>query len=104
MYPWGYMYPRLGIPVLTYTSGVTNVVPAGTRSPSKDHVGRPRACSKNNISMINVFTLTNINTKKIERNMSITVISKVCIKLVALHINRYTRSSSHTQGLQGKSF
>jgi len=26
----------------------------------KDQVGRPRACSKNNICMINVFTLTYI--------------------------------------------
>ena len=40
---------------------VTNVVPAGTKSPAfKNQVGRPRACSKNNINMINVFTLTNI--------------------------------------------
>jgi len=34
----------------------------------KDQVGRPMACSKNNISMINVFTLTNINTKVIKVN------------------------------------
>jgi len=32
----------------------------------KDQVGRPRACSENNISMINVFALTNINIKIIE--------------------------------------
>jgi len=36
------------------------------RGARKDYVGRPRACSKNNISMINVFTSTNINTKIIE--------------------------------------
>jgi len=29
----------------------------------KDHVSHPLACSKNNISMINVVTLRNINTK-----------------------------------------
>jgi len=34
----------------------------------KDQVGRPMAYSKNNISMINVFTLTNINTKVIKVN------------------------------------
>jgi len=61
----------------------------------KDHVGRPRACSKNNISMINVvFTLTNINTKIIEGKLSKIFISEVRIKPVALRINRYTRSSS----------
>ena len=48
----------------------------------------PRACSKNNISMINVFTLTNINTKIIEGKLSKIFISDVCIKLVALRINR----------------
>jgi len=30
--------------------------------PRKDHAGRPRTCSENDINMINVFTLTNINT------------------------------------------
>ena len=44
----------------------------------KDHVSRRRACSKNNISMINVFTLTNINTKMIEGKLSKTFISE-CI-------------------------
>jgi len=60
----------------------------------KDHVGRPRACSKNNISMTNVFTLMNINTKIIESKLSKFFISEVCIKLVDLRNNRYTRSSS----------
>jgi len=36
----------------------------------KDHGGRPRACSKNNINMINFFALTNINTKIIEGKLS----------------------------------
>jgi len=58
----------------------------------KDQVGRPRACCKNNVSMVIVFTLTNINTKIIERKLSKIFISEVCIKLV--RINRYTRSST----------
>ena len=48
----------------TARPGVTNVVARTGR------VGRLRACSKNNISMINVFTLTNINTKIIESKLS----------------------------------
>ena len=36
----------------------------GHQVARKDHVNRPRACSKNNISMINAFTLMNINTEK----------------------------------------
>jgi len=40
--------------------------------------------------MINVFTLTNINIKIIEGKSSKTFISEVCIKPVALRINRYT--------------
>jgi len=47
--------------------------------------------------MINVFTLTNFNTKIIEGKLSKIFISEVYIKLVALHINRYTRSSSQFQ-------
>ena len=58
--------------------------------------GRPRVCSKNNISMINVFTLTNIKTKIIAGKLSKTFISEVCIKLVVLR-NRHTRSSSQFQ-------
>jgi len=58
----------------------------------KDHVDHPRACSKNNINMINVFTLMNINTKIIESKLSKILISEVCIKLVALRV--ITRSSS----------
>jgi len=45
----------------------------GHQVARKDHVSRPRACSKNNISMINAFTLMNINTEKnwrsIEQNL-----------------------------------
>jgi len=48
----------------------------------KDHVGRPRACSKNNISIINVFTLMNINIKTMESKLSKIFISEVCIKLL----------------------
>jgi len=56
-----------------------------------------RACSKNNISMINVFTLTNINTRIIKGKLSKIFISEVCVKLVALRFNRYTRRSSQFQ-------
>jgi len=69
----------------------------GHQAASKHQVGRPRACSKNNISMINVFTLTNINTKIIESKLSKIFISEVCIKLVALRINRNTGSGSQFQ-------
>ena len=37
----------------------------GRQVARKGQVGRPRAFSKNNISMINVFTLTNINAKTV---------------------------------------
>jgi len=41
------------------------------RGTRKDQVGRPRAYSKNNISIIiNVFALTNINTEIIEGKLS----------------------------------
>ena len=42
----------------------------GHRVAPKDHVSRLWACSKTNISMINVFTLRNINTKIIEGKLS----------------------------------
>jgi len=63
----------------------------------KDHVGRPRACSENNISMVDVFIFTNVNTKIIEGKLSKIFISEVCIKLVALRINLYTSSSQFQQ-------
>jgi len=47
--------------------------------------------------MINVFTLTNINTKIIEGELSKIFASEVCIKLRSLRINWYTRSSSQFQ-------
>jgi len=49
--------------------------------------------------MINVFALTNtnINMKIIEGELSKIFTSEVCIKLVGLRINRYTRSSSQFQ-------
>jgi len=47
--------------------------------------------------MINLFTLTNINTKIIEVKLSKTFITEVCIKLVVLRINRRTRSNSQFQ-------
>jgi len=47
--------------------------------------------------MINFFTLTHINNKMIEGKLSKNFISEVCTKLVALHINRCTRSSSQFQ-------
>jgi len=69
-----------------FTAGVTNVVPVGTRPSASNQVGRPRACSKNSISMINDFTLTHINTKIFEGKLSKIFISEVCIKPVALRI------------------
>ena len=42
----------------------------GRQVARKDHLGRPRVCFKNDISMINVFTLTSINTKIIEGKLS----------------------------------
>jgi len=69
----------------------------GHQVAGKDQVGRPRTCSKNNISMIYIFTLTNITTKIVEGKLRKIFISEVCIKLVALRINRYTRSSSQFQ-------
>jgi len=50
----------------------------GHQVACKDHVGSPRTCSKYNISMINVFTLTNINTKIIESNLSKAFFSEMC--------------------------
>jgi len=47
--------------------------------------------------MINVFTLTNINTKMIEGKLSKMFTLEVCIKLVALRINWSTRSRSQFQ-------
>jgi len=44
--------------------------------------------------MINVFTLMNINIEIIESKLSKIIISEVCIKLVAFHLNQYTRGSS----------
>jgi len=50
--------------------------------------GHPRACPKNDISMINVLISTNINNKIIVSKLSKVFISKLCNKLVALCINR----------------
>jgi len=69
----------------------------GHQFAHKDQVGRPRACSKNNINMINAFTLTNVNTKIIEGKLNKIFISEVYMKLVALRINRYARSSLQFQ-------
>jgi len=69
----------------------------GHQVARKGHVHRPQACSKNNTSIINVFTLTNINIKIIEGKLSKIFISETCIKLVALRTNRCTRSSSQFQ-------
>jgi len=59
----------------------------GHQVTRKDHVGRPRARSENNISMINDFTLKNICTKIIEGKLSKILNSDVCTKLIALRIN-----------------
>jgi len=47
--------------------------------------------------MISVFTLKNINIKLNEGKLSKIFISEVYIKLVAIRINRHTRSSSQFQ-------
>jgi len=60
----------------------------GHQVARKDHVGRPWGCFKNNINIINVFTLTNINTNIIKGKLSKIFLSQVCMKLVALRINR----------------
>jgi len=48
--------------------------------------------------MVNVFTLTNTNTKIIEGKLSKMFSSEVYIKLVALRINQYTSSSQFQKG------
>jgi len=53
----------------------------GHRVAHKDHVSRPRACSKNSISMINVFTLRNLNTKIIENKLSKILFHKFASKI-----------------------
>ena len=63
-----------------YTRGHQRGV-RGHQVARKDHVDHPRA---HNISMINVFTLTNTNTKIIEGKLSKIFISEMCIKQVAL--------------------
>jgi len=60
----------------------------GHQAARKDHVGSPRVCSKNSISMINVFA----NTKIIEGKYKNIFISEVFIKLVTHGNNRYTSS------------
>jgi len=47
----------------------------------KVHGDRPPDCSENNISVINVFTLTNINTK-MKVNRAKFLFQKLCIKLL----------------------
>jgi len=47
--------------------------------------------------MINGITLTNVNAKIIKGKLSKIFISEVRVKLIALRINRYTRSSSQFQ-------
>jgi len=66
----------------------------GPRQRKPDWVSKDLKAFSNDISMISVFTLTNINAKLIEGKLSKIFISEVCMKLVALRINRYTRSSS----------
>jgi len=56
----------------------------GHQVTRKDQEGRPRACSKINISMINIFTLTNINTNISEGKLRKVFISEVCIKTNSL--------------------
>ena len=58
----------------------------GHQVARKDQGARTRACFRYNISMINFFTLTNINNKIIEGKPSKICISEVCTKLAALRI------------------
>jgi len=76
---------------------VYNNYPYGINWISELCYSRPRACSKNYISMINGFTLANINTKIIKAKWSKIFISVVCLKLVAHRIQRYTKSSPQFQ-------
>ena len=69
---------KKGTIYLTIASFIVNILYSkdhqlgdrGHQVTCKDQVGRPRACSKNYISMISVFALTNINTKIIEGKLS----------------------------------
>ena len=89
------MPPFSGVPVhiILYQKSPTWCPLRGHQVARKEHADRPRACSNNNISVINVFTLMNINTKINESKLSKIFISEVCIKLVALRTHMYTRSS-----------
>jgi len=61
---------------------------------------RPRACSKNSISVIGVLTLPNIsivNNKIIKGKFGNIFISEMCLNVVALCINPRTKIRSHLQ-------
>jgi len=60
----------------------------------KHYVGCPRASFKNSIKMMCVITYININNDNIIGKLNKIFISEVCIKLVALRVTRYPRSSS----------
>ena len=51
---WRTKWVRLRQPLHHPNAGVTNMVPARNKAAPQDHVGRPRACSKNNINMITI--------------------------------------------------
>ena len=94
---WKEKSAELALQTIFYKTGVTNVMTVGTKPPAKTMYVAQGACSKNNNSMIIVFTLTSINTKIIKDKLSNIFISEVCIKLVALRINRYAGSSTQFQ-------
>jgi len=64
-----------------------------------DHVGGPRAWSKNCSNNVSAFIQMNIiNFSNIIKDiLNIFFISEVCIELVALRINRYPRSNPQFQ-------
>jgi len=71
-----------GLEIMNYYTKGHQRGARGHQVARKDHVGRPWACSKSDISMVNVFTLTNINTKIIKGKLKEIFILEVCIKLL----------------------
>jgi len=71
---------------------------ASTKSTASTTMGSPRACYRNNIDIVIVFTQTNIiiyNKGKIIDNMGKCFMSEVCIKLAVMCIIQYPRSNSY---------
>jgi len=66
----------------------------GHQVARKDHVGRSRAYLENSIKMMSIVTCINIINDYIIGKLNYIFTSEVCIKLVALSVNRHPRSSS----------